>query len=285
MPREKPSPFRPARNVLHIRGLLSLVTPLNLPTERSLSRCPGSRSPCAHALRRCLSLALTLLLASAAVHADYEVATFSTVHPGEVVTIYAPGVQASGWAGDYNFVNGSGPLTGSFLGFCIDIGQDIYSNQTVKFTVASLDNAPVPGPAMSAYQANLIRELWANNYVSSQTSNSNAAAFQIAIWEIINESPNNPLNVCTGSFQVTDSDAATLQTANLWLGQLDLSGNGAMNNNLIALTSDTYQDYVVNGPVAAPAPSTWVLAGAGVFTLLLASLCRRRGSAIAAAVR
>jgi hypothetical protein len=233
----------------------------------------------------CLSIAtaLALCLAAAQVHADYETATFSNVNPGEVVTIYAPGLQATGWAGDYNFVNGSGLINGSFLGFCIDINQDIYSNQTVTFGVAALNNAPVPGQAMGTYRANLIRELWANDYLASQQSNSNAAAFQISIWEIINEATGNPLDVTSGTFRVTDSNAATLQTANLWLSQLDLTGNGAGNQNLVALTNDTYQDYVVNGPVTAPAPSGLVLAGGGTFMLLLvAAYCRRATVRLAA---
>jgi hypothetical protein len=199
-------------------------------------------------------------------HADFEIATFSNVIPGEVVTIPVNGQSVSGWAGDYDFVNGSGIINGPFHGFCIDIAQDIYYNQTVQFGVAQLQNAPVPGSGMGVARANLIRELWYNDYAQSGLSNSNAAAFQIAIWEIINESSANPLNVRSGTFWAT-GNAATLNTANSWLQALDLTGNGPKVNDLMALTSYSYQDYVVE--VTAPAPSGWLLALVGTACVML----------------
>ena len=100
--------------------------------------------------------------------AAYETATFSNVSPGEVVTITDAGISIngeSGWAGDYNFVNASGILnSSSYLGFCIDIAQDIFSNQTVTWSVTSLADAPTPGTAMGQTNANLIAELWYNDY-------------------------------------------------------------------------------------------------------------------------
>src|SRR5205085_9440280 len=123
-------------------------------------------------------------------HAGFVTATFSNVNPGEVVTITSAkyGTE-TGWAGVYNFTNASSDigLSGNLKTFCIDIGQDIYSGTTTTFDVRNLANAPTPGSQMGQYRANLIRELWYQNYVKIGSSNSNAAAFQIAIWEIINE--------------------------------------------------------------------------------------------------
>lgn len=207
--------------------------------------------------------------------ADFETATFSNVNPGEVVTIPVNGKLESGWAGYYNFVNGSGLIKGPFSGFCIDIGQDIYYNQTVNFGVAQLQAAPTPGTAMGTTKANLVRELWYNNYSASGLSNSNAAAFQIAIWEIINESSGNPLSVSNGAFTVS-ANAATLTTANNWLQALDPTGNGARANNLMALTSDTYQDYVVAVPTPAPPGWVLVLSGAALLAVPFAGRYRKR---------
>ena len=147
------------------------------------------------------------MMIAAPAYADFEIATFSNVNPGEIVTIPVGNQQESGWAGYYKFVNGSGIITGPFSGFCIDIAQDIYTNQTVSFGVAPLQNAPTPGTSMGVTKANLIRELWYNDYAISGNSNSNAAAFQIAIWAIIN---NDTLSVTSGSFIVSDSDSMTL---------------------------------------------------------------------------
>jgi hypothetical protein len=198
-------------------------------------------------------------------------ATFSTVNPGEVVTITSNGVSETGWAGQYDFVNASGDLHGSFGGFCIDIGQNIYGNQTVTFGEADLKNAPIPGAGMGATRANLIRELWARDYGVALLSNSNAAAFQIAIWEIINEQNLSQLDVTKGSFTVSDSDGQTLTTANAWLAQL--TGTGPRDNSLVALTSADYQDYVVSMP--AP-PGLALAAAAGACGACAAILRRRR---------
>jgi hypothetical protein len=203
---------------------------------------------------------MTLAVAATPAQADMQVtSTFTNVNPGEVVgiTSQSPNVSGYGWAGVYNFSNASGYLTGNYSGFCIDIAQDIYSNQTATWTVAALSSAPTPGTAMGTYKAALIGELWYQDYGSIGTSNQAAAAFQIAIWEIINETTST-LSVTGGSFTVSDSDSGTLTLANQWLSQLNLNGTGPQTSGLIALTNSTYQDYVVQGPVA-PAPPGLVL--------------------------
>src|SRR5262249_31918386 len=154
------------------------------------------------------ALALALLALAAPARAGTVTATFDTVSPGEVVTISSGGFNATGWAGGYNFKNASGDLTGNFGGFCIDIAQDIYGNTTLQFNVQALSAAPVPGGGMGALRANLIRELWAADYAKIGASNQKAAAFQLAIWEIINETTlvngQLDLSVTRGSFQATD---------------------------------------------------------------------------------
>jgi hypothetical protein len=215
--------------------------------------------------------------------------TFDNVSPGQVVTIYDSASVAngeSGWAGQYNFSSATGGyLSGPYGGFCIDIGQDIYGGVRTTFNVADLSNAPVPGAAMGPQRAELIEELWFNDYASALTANNgntaaeNAAAFQIAIWEIINEGVGaltniSQLNVLTGSFQVS-GDTSTLNRANLWLSGLELDGNGNK-ANLVALTNSTYQDYVVQAPTtAAPAPSGLVLGGIAAASGGLAAGWRR----------
>ena len=84
------------------------------------------------------------------------------------------------------------------------------------------------------------------------------------------------LNIGSGTFSVQDNNAATLTTANSWLRGLDMSGNGAQTPGLIAMTSDTYQDYIVQGPVATPAPSGLVLGITGAFVMLLPVAWRSR---------
>ena len=125
---------------------------------------------------------------------------------------------------------------------------------------------------MGQTKANLIAELWARNYLSIGTDNVKAAAFQIDIWEIINETNAPPNNIRTGDFYVS-SDTATLDQAQTWLNQL--TGTGRRQTGLIALTSGTYQDYVVQG-VVTPAPAGWMLGLIGSFGFLFPVAWRSR---------
>ena len=224
------------------------------------------------------------------IRAGFVQATFSNVNPGEVVTITSQkyGTE-SGWAGVYNFTNATSDigLSGNLKTFCIDISQNINSGNTVKFDVTNLADAPVqPADQMGQKRANLIGELWYQNYASIGTNNSNAAAFQIAIWEIINETTIDQngdfvlyvSGVNKGTFNV-QGNAETLKTANMWLSALDLTGNGTKTPGLIAMTSggsSGYQDYVVQGPVATPVPSSLVLGMTGTLALLLPVAWRTR---------
>jgi hypothetical protein len=240
--------------------------------------------PCRPRLRlAALAIAFAVALAAPA-QASMVTSTFENVSPGQVVTIYDSSSVANGepgWAGQYNFMNASGYLTGPYGGFCIDIGQNIYGGVTTTFNVADLANAPVPGQSMGSLRANLIEELWSNDYAFALTANKygtaaeNAAAFQVAIWEIINETNtdgngNYVLDVKSGQFYVKASDPTALNTANTWLSGLELDGKGGK-ANLIALTSDQYQDYVVQAPTTAtPAPSGLVLGGMAAASAALA---------------
>jgi MYXO-CTERM domain-containing protein len=232
--------------------------------------------------RAALLAALVALTAAVPARAGYVTATFSGVNPGEVVTINSPLTgTVSGWAGVYNFTNASGDLTGNFSGFCIDIAQAIYTNQTVTFNEAALANAPTPGTAMGPIRANLIAELWANNYAQIGNSNSNAAAFQLSIWEIINGNlnSNNTLTVSlsngvlsSGTFSAKDSNSATLQTAYNWLKALD--GQPPLATNLMALTNSQVQDYVTVAPT--PEPPGLVLGGIALAGAAVGAAWRRR---------
>lgn len=234
-----------------------------------------------------LSVVVVSLMAAPA-HAAFETATFSTVIPGEVVSIsYTDNTTGktmteSGWAGAYIFnpsSDNTGPLTNTFSGFCIDVSQDINSGQKVYFGGANLANAPNDGgsssSAMGSTAANLIAQLWAADYSLIGTDNTKAAAFQIAIWEIVNGPYSTETNV--SNFSVT-ADTATMQYVTNWLSGLDYNaaenGTGKMTNGLYALTDPTYQDYVVQLP--APAPPGLILGLIGGVSFLVPSVWRWR---------
>ena len=220
-----------------------------------------------------LAVALGVAMPAPRAPADTVSATFSNVNPGEVLTITSSAPPLARYKGGPECTTLPAPaeaLTGNFSGFCIDIAQDIYAGQQATWNVAALANAPTPGTQMGQVKANEIAELWYNNYASIGNSAQAAAAFQIAIWEIINET-STKLDVTSGSFTAT-GDSVTTTLANQWLGAIDTSGNGLKATGLIALTSMGTQDYVVQ---AVPVPPGLVLGGVGIFCLLIPTAWRR----------
>jgi hypothetical protein len=227
---------------------------------------------------------LLALAAPTSAHAAFETATFSTVKPGQVVEITSGTVNEWGWAGDYDFINAKGGLKGSFSGFCIDINQEIMFGQTVDFSKAALKDAPKPGMGMGLLKANLIGELWYNDYKAIGTDDTKAAAFQIAIWKIINDTTSNTdkdsiskstlADFNAGNFKVSGNLGAVSQ-ATTWLKGIDPTGNGHKAAGLFALTSPSAQDYGVQGTLMVPAPSSLVLVGIGGLLVGFTSFPRR----------
>jgi hypothetical protein len=254
------------------------MTFLSIRYNHFLIRKSAFQSVCAgRSVAMAVVVALGMGIAPASARADFVQATFNNVSPGEVVTL---STGDTGWAGQYNFKNASGLITGNYSGFCIDIHEPIYDKQTVKWQVTALSAAPdAPYSSMGALRAKLIAELWSNDFSKVSHSNSNGAAFQIAIWEIINETTTDKnghliLNVTTGTFWAQDSNSTTLKTANRWLSNLDLDGNGPQASGLIALTATGAQDYVVQ--IATPAPPGLVLGIIGAAGLCFSSGWRYR---------
>jgi hypothetical protein len=199
--------------------------------------------------------------------------TFDGVHES-----YGPGTI---YTGVYNLTNDpthasgqgvtiSNELGTTIHGFCMDVLQNASSNFQ-QYQVIALDSGPIgsANTAMGTTRANEIRELFGRFYSQSFT-NTQAAAFQAAIWEIEYEAAGNPLNVTSGSVVVAQSDPAVQTVADGWLGSL--TGNSAYyDNNVCAIGSGTYQDYVFTtstinfsaSPVPEPLTITAVMMALG----------------------
>jgi len=199
--------------------------------------------------------------------------TFDGVHES-----YGPG---SVYAGVYDLANDPTHATGQGVtisnalgttihGFCMDVLQSASSNFQ-QYQVITLDSGPVGGAdtAMGTTRANEIRELFGRFYSQSFT-NTQAAAFQAAIWEIEYEAANNPFDVTSGSVVVAQSDPAVQTVANGWLGSL--TGNSAYyDNNVHAISNGSYQDFVFTtsttnlgvSPVPEPLTVTAVMMALG----------------------
>lgn len=180
-------------------------------------------------------------------------------------------VTASNWAG--------APAGTNIKTFCTDLYQ--YAGNG-SLAVTKLWDAPVPGPAMGKDRARLIEKLYAAKYSESDDSGDKAAAFQLAIWEIIYDSNFNPaavgsgrvaagIGIDAGDFSLTNQSTAFKNLVNSFL---DAAFASSTRTNLVALSaphagsSNPRQDQIY----FAPLPTASGLAGAG----LLAIGARRR---------
>jgi hypothetical protein len=160
----------------------------------------------------------------------------------------------------------------NYSSFCIEHNQSVYFGGTYQYQTHSLEGSPNPGfgTGMSADQADQIRRLWAADRRSLSTDNVKTAAFQEAIWFILD--PN---------FLV---DAVVQSQVDIYLA--DSKNTTYAKANLVALTNSVYQDQVVElkdgwmvNPfgevVPTPVPPTLVLVLTGIVPLVIGRLRQR----------
>ncbi len=165
--------------------------------------------------------------------------------------------------------------------FCADVNQSSYGDFTTydvyhpEYAPIGADNSP-----MGIEKAWDLRRLF-NQHWADVASDSGAAAFQAATWEIIYEDTD------TYGYDLTDSDSRLwmekmawdpdwLTTANTWLG--GLGTEHPMDVGLRVLANEDYQDYalVVLGLPADPIPEPVTLAGMLLGVGCLGGYLRRR---------
>lgn len=204
-------------------------------------------------------------LAPSALAVDTVRATFNSVNPNASCEFSADfggtfkGTLAGGmnWTRDNMSPGTYAGLQGDFRTFCIEVTQNVAFGNSYEYFVVDTKDAPTFDPAfslpMGAFKASQLSELFGRFY-SGLTTGSDFGAFQMAIWEIVYEMGETPLNVDNGRFQIRN--AATEQAAaNAMLGAL--TGQGPT-MDLLALTSREFQDQVF-----VPTPGALALAGMG----------------------
>ena len=237
--------------------------------------------------------AVALCSFAGAVNADTVVATFTGVSPGLAFQYRFGGPVRVADAGEYTFERTGGEsdlLSGSFTTFCIEINQPVRIGRSHEYEVVALAAAPFPGvgvgdgTGMGADRANDIRHLWAN-YYRTDFNPVEAAAFQIAIWEILYD---EDLLLDEGTFQARHTSAKPVKLAQEWLNKENWTWIGVL-PNLLALTSPSAQDQLFLGPtlptpeggsapIAVPLPAS-VWAGIALLTVLMVARQWRRHQA------
>lgn len=165
------------------------------------------------------------------------------VSPNEVVTIHSSTLgQQTVYAGITQLLI-DGVATNSI---CVDPYQWA-SSSTESYTVLALDS--VPSPAMSSAAAETVSKLWAMYFQQALSSNSTAAGLQIAVWE----------TVAGGNFYMISGNDYGAS------GMITAANSSSIEANLVAVSSPSYQDYVVQN--VPDAGATLVLLGLGLVAM------------------
>ena len=171
-------------------------------------------------------------------------------HPGLVTSYSLNGVKDYAEAGVYNWTRAAinpgtyagNPTPGQTFGaFCIEVDQELPSSPNIAYTVTDL--------AALGAKADQLKELWGRFRSAIGTDNTKAAAFQMAVWEIVSDSGKN---LTAGIFKAdttTASGAAVAAQAQSWLNALNGTGPKA---NLFALSSPIDQDQLFEVPPCTP---------------------------------
>lgn len=175
------------------------------------------------------------------------------------------------------------PDATNFVTFCVEPREGISAGQNYTWEVEPVANGTTSLGGMGGAKAELIKELIGREYAAwgSALTNVRAAAIQIAIWEIVEETSGS-LNVQTGSSRFRNGSISNLlDVAQTMLSALD--GTGPKAQYLYALTNPTAQDLLVMAvpqslpDVSTPEPATFAMFGLGLLGLGL--IRRKRQSA------
>jgi len=220
---------------------------------------------------------------AAAANADFVDMRYLGTAKGTSVKATFFGDSRNIFAGQLNhrITNGTGlaaALNGDHLTFCSDFYQTVTSTNK-QYEVVSIDVLPSSAP-MGAVKAQALRNIYTASGVDasdSAASNDLAAAFQIAVWEIVTDFDGTAasLSVTAGDFKAKKTNGNALSGAlasalsGLFSAALQTGPNQA---NMIGLRSSNAQDQLLAGFVI-PTPGTATLALTGT---LLAIGRRRR---------
>ncbi len=168
-----------------------------------------------------------------------------------------------------------------FYAFCIEPRQFI-DNSSIAYDLVPLSSGTTNIGGMGATKADQITELfgrYAPNLNAPMTS-LKATALQIAIWEIVRETPGDALDVTSGNiyFTTPESPSGAIALAQTYVQSIDGTGPRAI--GLMALDNGIFGDPSTSAGtqdllVQTPEPTTLAVLGFGLTALIGARRTRR----------
>lgn len=222
-----------------------------------------------------LFLMLLLVVGLAAPAAAGPVAVVNTgVSPGVTVNVNLPWLSYIGEmsAGVMNLTVDGMP----YDAFCIDL-YHFASSSSLLYTIDPLADSPKAG-SMGPDKAAFIQEMWAYGYANALTGDSQAAAFQLAIWGVAQGSISNGVSTPDWTWLTGGDLAGALALIN-WANQNagPLANVVGLNQYFAAGTNGTSaQSYAIELPVPDGGATIVLLGGALIGVGALGRRLRRR---------
>lgn len=204
-------------------------------------------------------IAATGLLLSSVAQADiYKLQSITPNSPYSTSTISYSGSfgtlsPTTVALGSFNMVNQTN--TGlDFKAFCIDIFNTVNVGGTYSYNETSF-----PNPAWSTLAENRINYLF-TNYVTPVADNT-PAAFQLALWEVINEGDNTVLSLTNGDFKASGGNlnAAQYSAVEALLQDIQNYGSGPSTADYNYTFYEGYPASAMPAAFAMPAPAQMLM--------------------------
>lgn len=162
----------------------------------------------------------------------------------------------------------------NFVGWCVDMAATL----TLPTQYTETNTPFASGLGFSDTVADNLQKLFNTAYSTLDlSSNWQSAGFQLAMWEIIHEDANNPLNITSGSLRFSGGSTMARDFAAQLLAGLDGPVTERYNLSFFVSATDSKgnplsQNLVTASPIPLPAAAWMLLAG----VLALAAVGRRR---------
>jgi hypothetical protein len=228
------------------RGLVAAFSRFSRPARRQVRQARQRRSgrPATRAPHLAAELLESRCMLSATARLENNTSMFDRI---PVIHGSQPANPGGSFVGQF-FWNGSG-----FKSFCVEGQQSISPGLHTFPTVTSLSTSGLAN-------ADLVEQFWRSygpTTTAGFTSVTDAAAFQLGIWELISDGVARDLK--SGSFRVGDSASPAVALAESWLNGTGTPAAGAGGSvPLHVMQHPTMQDQVIWGPLPPPSVSVKV---------------------------